>query len=219
MNHLTRDELVDLLDGLLPPGRRAHLEGCATCRAQAGELHGAVARAVEAEVPEPSPLFWDHLSGRIREAAAQPGAATWRDRVRWPHVGWTTGVASMALAVAVSLGLPSGHPSAPALSSAPTGIPAGSTVVEGTGVADDIEADEAWAVVRGVADQVGWDATQDAGISPRLDAAERMALELSAGEQAALAELLTGELARAGFSRPMKKRPDVNSKMAEGKTL
>ncbi len=202
MIHLTREELVDLLDGVLPPGRRAHLKECAACRAHAGELEQAVARAVEADVPEPSPLFWDHLSGRIREAVASPGAPTWRDRAWWPHVAWTTGVASVALAVAVSLSMPSGHPPAPVLSSVPAGFPGGTGAsVEGAGVAvaDDIEADEAWAVVRGVADQVGWQDTQDAGIAPRPDAAERMTLELSTREQAALAELLRGELERAGI--------------------
>ena len=64
---------------------------------------------------------------------------------------------------------------------------------------DDIEQDEAWGLVRTVADEVPWDATQAAGIAPRPGSAERMALEMSAREQSELARLLETELKRPGM--------------------
>ncbi len=66
----------------------------------------------------------------------------------------------------------------------------------GSELSDDIEADDAWAVVRNVADQIEWDDAHDAGISTRPDAAERMAAELSRREQSELARLLEHELKR-----------------------
>jgi hypothetical protein len=201
MTHFTDDEFVDLMDDVMPSARRAHLQKCDACRAQAGAMGAVLARAVDSkdsDVPEPSPLFWDHLSARVRDAVAAPALPTWRDRMWSPGAAWTAGLASVALAVAVShsmlphatLTLP---PSAVAINvlNAPTAR--GATAVE---PADDIETDEAWALVRSVADQVGWDEAHDAGISTRPDAAERMTLELSAREQSELARLLQRELAR-----------------------
>ncbi len=51
--------------------RAAHLETCAACREQAAALARdarATRRAVD--VPEPSPLFWEHFSARVRDGAS-----------------------------------------------------------------------------------------------------------------------------------------------------
>ena len=63
---------------------------------------------------------------------------------------------------------------------------------------DDLEGDQAWAVVRTVADEAGDNAADDAGIATRPDAAERMTLELSSHEKSELALLLASELKRSG---------------------
>jgi hypothetical protein len=214
MTHFSDDEFVDLLDDALPATRRAHLQNCGACRAQASAMDAVLARAVEsrgvdgrgaerhdADVPEPSPLFWDHLSARVRDAVAAPATPTWRDRVSWPVTAWAAGLASVALAVAVS------HTMLPraALTTPPASVASNAaalalrtTAAPGVEPPDDIEADEAWAVVRSMADQVGWDDTHDAGISARPDDAERMTLELSTREQSELARLLQRELKRSG---------------------
>jgi hypothetical protein len=31
-HHLSREELIDSLEGTLPPTREAHVDGCAACR-------------------------------------------------------------------------------------------------------------------------------------------------------------------------------------------
>ena len=38
------------------------------------ELRGAIEAAAEVSVPEPSPLFWNHLSERVRTAVAEEHA-------------------------------------------------------------------------------------------------------------------------------------------------
>jgi hypothetical protein len=213
MTHFTDDELVDLVleqergreqepgreqkDDAVPPARRAHLQECDACRAQAGVLSDVLARVVEDKetgVPEPSPLFWNHLSARVHDAIAAPRPATWRDRVWLPRAAWTAGLASVALAAAVSHSMLTRAPLTKSPSAVSINVLNGSAA--SADAADDIEADEAWALVRSVADDVGLDEAHDAGISTRPDAAERMTLELSTREQSELARLLQGELKR-----------------------
>jgi hypothetical protein len=196
MNHLTDAELVDHLDNALPLARRTHLQNCERCRAHASEMDSVLARAVENRgVPEPSPLFWDHLSTRVRDAvAAAPTVPSWRELVWRPSTAWAAGLASVALAVAISHSM---LPRAPL--STPSSIVLKAPAVAGASaagpeLADDIEADDAWAVVRNVADQVEWSDAHDAGISTRPDAAERITAELTNREQSELARLLQHEL-------------------------
>ena len=67
MKHLTESEMVDLLDATLAPGRRAHLDACDACRTTADGLRAVLARSADVAIPEPSPLFWEHFSARVRE--------------------------------------------------------------------------------------------------------------------------------------------------------
>ena len=68
MSHLSPSEFVDLAEHALEPGRAAHAAACDACRAQAAIVRDALrmTAAVDA-VPEPSPLFWEHFSARVRE--------------------------------------------------------------------------------------------------------------------------------------------------------
>jgi len=195
MRHLSSEEFVDLLDGVLPHARAAHLHTCGECRAEAQALTGVVLRTAEArDVPEPSPLFWAHLSSRIRTGLGAPVARTWKELVWWPGSAWAAGVASAVLVLLLSQSAFRG-PVTPALTLAPRSAAAPSLTA--ADAADDLDRDQAWAVVRTVADDAGDDAAHDAGITTRPDAAERMTLELSSREKAELAELLAGELKRS----------------------
>src|SRR5213594_321234 len=77
-----------------------------------------IAALRQVDVPEPSPLFWDHLSQRVREAVANepPPAPGWMNRL---NVAWAAGVfgavAIVVLAVVVTLhrGAPQPVSSAP----------------------------------------------------------------------------------------------------------
>src|SRR4051794_31885113 len=71
MNHLSPEEVLDIAEGARPAP--PHLAACEPCRRQLDELRAVMTTAAEVDVPEPSPLFWDHLSARVREAvAAEP---------------------------------------------------------------------------------------------------------------------------------------------------
>ncbi len=84
MTHLSESEFVDFAEGGLDGSRSAHLNTCAACRHQAADVRSALEAATAVSVPEPSPLFWDHLSARVRQGIAeQPDVRHpwWRPRV------------------------------------------------------------------------------------------------------------------------------------------
>jgi hypothetical protein len=97
--HLSQEELVAALEGTLEPIRKTHLDACDRCGREAGSLQ-AILRDVEtaAEPAEPSPLFWDHFSARVRDAVgpAPPRVRVWR---RWwkPVVALAAGAAAIVL--------------------------------------------------------------------------------------------------------------------------
>src|SRR5256885_17264553 len=68
--HLNADELVDLAEGARPESSTPHLAACPQCRAQLAELRATMSAVADVHVPEPSPLFWDHFSQRVHDAAA-----------------------------------------------------------------------------------------------------------------------------------------------------
>jgi hypothetical protein len=72
--HLKPEELVDLAEGTVAEAKVPHLAACAVCRSQLEMLRSMDARARDFDVPEPSPLFWDHLSSRVHDAIAAEGA-------------------------------------------------------------------------------------------------------------------------------------------------
>ena len=90
MTHLYPDTFVDLLDGTLAASAVPQLASCDTCRQQLANLRVTWQAAADVEVPEPSPLFWDHLSARVHDAVSaemQPRAAWWRIDWSWTAVG------------------------------------------------------------------------------------------------------------------------------------
>lgn len=106
LGHLSRDALVAVADARGEIRHREHVEQCDRCRREVDAIRTTLARVRGLEVPEPSPLFWDHLSARVSETIAlegapsavttEPARATWRSRV------WLTGVAA-AVALAVTM--------------------------------------------------------------------------------------------------------------------
>jgi hypothetical protein len=203
MTHLSDTEFVDLVDGVLPAARAAHVTRCDTCRNQVDAMR-AVLSAAASDVPEPSPLFWAHLSENVRGAVAEQPIerAGW---FGWLHIGraWpaAAALATLVLIVGIWRAMPTpSHRTAVPGTAVTITPPTASVTSSGNDadIDDDIDADEAWALVRTVADDVPWDQTHDAGISARPGAAERIALQLSPAERKELARLLEDELRRSG---------------------
>jgi hypothetical protein len=79
----------------------------------------------------------------------------------------------------------------------PTELSAAPNAVDANPV-DDLDSDEAWAVVRDAADDIAWEDVHDAGISPHPDDVDNAALQLNAAERVELARLLDADLKRNG---------------------
>src|SRR5260221_10675904 len=103
MGHLTTGELVDLAEGLRDDRAMSHLAGCDVCRRQLTDLRAMISVGDLddlGDVPEPSPLFWDHLSARVRDGMRNervPGRASFL--LFWPRIA----VAALAFAVVVAV--------------------------------------------------------------------------------------------------------------------
>lgn len=87
MKHLSPDEFIDIAEGARADTALPHLATCAACRRQLVDLRASLSSLSGAQVgagndvPEPSPLFWDHFSARVREAVDAEGSP--RRRHRW----------------------------------------------------------------------------------------------------------------------------------------
>ncbi len=196
--HLSNDDILDLAEQRGNPASRAHLAACPSCAARVDDLRAVLAEARAADVPEPSPLFWEHLSARVSDAVAdeaQPGRAA--APVRWLRPAWLVAAATLAAVALVLLVVvrpapvpPAGPAAAPAVPLA-EGLPAGSDDTPGPDVLD-----EPWALVAALSDELPPDGALAAGLDPVPGSAEQAAETLSAGERDELVRLLEAELAR-----------------------
>lgn len=72
MSHLTAEQFVDALEhrATLPRRVAEHLAACQVCQQDLATLDEAHQVVRDLTVPEPSPLFWDHFSRRVRAATS-----------------------------------------------------------------------------------------------------------------------------------------------------
>ena len=206
MRHLTADELVDLVEGVALESDVPHLATCATCRQQLAELRATMAMSSDAEVPEPSPLFWDHFSSRVRDAVAAEGAVPaswWRRLSSWPGVMAPMSAAAAAILVFAIVWTPS---NAPQLKSpAPVASPAQATTssaLSGTSgvelLNDSMSADDpSLTLVAELTDALGWNEAADADLA-LAGSAEHAVTHLSRDELRELERLLKEELGGKG---------------------
>jgi hypothetical protein len=196
--HLTSDELVDIAEGTRSETSAPHLVGCRACREQLIDLRAMMSTAKDVDVPEPSPLFWDHLSARVSAAVAEeassPQSAPWRDRL----VASTSKIAfRMALGLACGLLIffaTNPRPSTPQVAEAPV------VAVPETG-ADPLvlpaDEDASLTVVASLTDGQDLETVREAGLAPR-GSAEHAVTHMSDGELRELRRLLKEELSRSG---------------------
>lgn len=135
------------------------------------------------DVPEPSPLFWNHLSARVRDAVAvEPIPRTWWMGYWRPVVAAVGSLSFVALLI-----LRASAPAAPVEPVAP-GVP---------GVPDfvaDVDVSEMWRLIEVAAPQMEMQSVRDAGLMPTQYATDQAIEALTPSEREALVRLLRKEI-------------------------
>jgi len=133
--HVPDESLPDLAEGGGSEADRAHAGACGPCASRLAEVRAALDLARRADVPEPSPLYWDAMRRSVgRRIGEEP-----RRRPGW---AWLAPLAAAAALVAVVV-LTSGRAHAPWATPVP-GLPAWSAL-------PDAEDDPSLAVLEGFA--------------------------------------------------------------------
>ena len=195
MSHLSPDEFVDAAAGALDSTRTAHLEACAACRGQAAEVASALSAVRDVGMPEPSPLYWGHLSARIREAVSRETIvpawrAVWLHPFRPQHLVPVASAVALAGAVVVSgLMLREGRVAIPM-----------DRAVETAAVADASMPDdsEAWRLLTSAAAETPIEDAHAAGMAVPASAIDGAVQRMTPDELHALEELLQRELRGSG---------------------
>jgi anti-sigma-K factor RskA len=179
--HLRQDEFIDAIEHRLDAARQAHLDTCTECRANVHALDMTLQDVRSVEQPEPSPLFWDHFSERVRAATALETPET---NTPWWHPDvWLKPAGVVAAAVAAALLLLVLRP-APSKGELPT------TESAALVAAPD---DGSWGLVIGLASEL--DAADVREVAkPSEGTADAMIAELTAAQRRALAQLLKDEI-------------------------
>jgi hypothetical protein len=180
MTHLTPDELVDAMEGLLAADRQAHLATCDECQAQVAGLSITLSEAKQTSVPEPSPLFWHHFSERVGAAIDRDAGGTHRPSWRRWRILVPLGAAALII-LGVMVAVPKPDVGDPSLA---LEAPQASQALDN------------WVMVTELVGNIDLDTASAAGvIEPGV--AEQAVLHLTVEEQQELTRLLKAELQRA----------------------
>lgn len=191
MNHLTATEFVDALDGTLDEGRLRHLDDCAMCSTQIGELRSALASGLGVDQPEPSPLFWESFPDRVNEGLRRTAV----EDSRW--MSWLLSPRAFAAAAALIVLTVIG--ASWQRQSAEHRLDRGTVADSDSGFEpNEVDSEEGWAAVRAAAENVPWDQVHDAGLSTRPGHVERALSTLTDRERARLIALIEEDLKKAG---------------------
>jgi hypothetical protein len=186
MKHLSNEAIVDAAEGATTFA--AHLSSCEACRARVDELRAVLQTAGAVRVPEPSPLFWGHLSERVRAAvAAEPLPKPAAFRFNW---AWTASIAG-ALAIIV-IGVTVTLRTAQPIHPAPATVQ--SVSVDPPSLTAGLTDDPEWQLMGELASEIDWEDATEAGLAPRPGSAEMALSEMSQDEQQQVVELLQLEL-------------------------
>ena len=188
MAHLSPGELVDLAEGTRDVASAPHLQGCARCQEELAHLHEMMAAAAGSDIPEPSPLFWEHLSERVRQATAVEPAPTRPSVIShfWPQLAGGACVAAVVLAVFTTIN----RDAVPAPAAIPAELPADVGVL---GSPDD----PSLGLVADFGGTLEWDDLREQiAVSGRHGVLDAAVSELDGGERRELERLLKEELAR-----------------------
>jgi hypothetical protein len=188
--HLTPEELLDLAEGTRPLTSAPHLTTCETCRHQLDELRDVMA-TVHVDVPEPSPLFWEHLSTRVRDAvAAEAVPARWG--FGFGRLSWSLAAAMSVAVVVIAASLTMRTRATPTyLPSADTHVsPAVADVPGGDVGSAPTSEDASFLLLGDLAGSLDWESAAEAGIGMEVGTADSAVTELNNGERTELQRLL-----------------------------
>jgi len=170
--HLEDDVLLDVIEGAASVEATRHAGECAACARRMADARAGLSVAAGAEVPEPSPLFWDAFRRRVASAIeAEP-------RQRRFGGFFAPALLATAAMVAVIAFLPSDG-------RAPVAAPASQPAWSSLPAADD-------ALLEGLSGSASAD-----DLAGCHDVAECVA-DLSDEESRAFAEALRAELGKSG---------------------
>ena len=183
-DHLSPQEFVESLDGMLAAKRLDHLEQCLECRVELDRMREIVADVRAVDVPEPSPLFWAHFSERVRTATIDvptPVATSWWAAGWRPLTGFAAGLAAVVLAVLLWPGR------GPATIPPPVDQVAR---VEADAAAESFAVDDApWDLFLSLASALSYEDVRQVA-APRVGTADEMIEQLTPVEREALARML-----------------------------
>jgi hypothetical protein len=196
--HLNELELIDLAEGTRPESSAPHLASCDRCRRQLLEMRSLLADVAGVPVPEPSPLFWDHLSRRVRDAVAagrEPPRRWWHEVALRKRVLVPASAAALAVVLILSVltsrllaPLPGPDRAAAELASVATGGPD-----DGFDMADDASL----MLVADLSAEMSLDPTADENLAPA-GGAEHAVTHLNDDQLRELRRLLQEELTPSG---------------------
>jgi len=195
--HLTPEQFVEIIDGERAAASLPHLAECGTCRDQLATMRATMHMAVDVEVPEPAPFFWDRLSANVRDRIDVESSqhAGWRGWFRPSLLGPVATVAAVVL-VAILLA-PRVRHDAPTAAHVASASVAGESSASESG-SDSIDAnDPLLTLVADLSSNMDVDAAADAGFSEP-DSAEHAVTHMSREELRALREILQKELGQPG---------------------
>jgi hypothetical protein len=198
MAHLTPARLVDLAEGTEAEHAVPHLAECNACRRAVAELRATMASVADVHVPEPSPLFWDHLSARVRDGVEEqsaPGGRRWVERWLPPRLVLPI-LAGVAGAVIVAVVTSRGPDVQTPIPSTP--LPIGETAqlpslppLEPLGAADD----PSLVLMADYGTALDWDdMREEMALASRVGSTDEAVIALSAEERQELQRLLEEEM-------------------------
>ena len=192
--HLSPEEFVDAAEGTRTDASLPHLAECDRCRGELADLRRTMAVAVDADLPEPSPLFWQHLSARVGERIdaeiTNVGRTWWQASIRPRLLVPLSAAALLVLIVAL----------APSFRSARVPAPVGPesvAAVEPSNDSADLAADPLLTLVSDMSASMDRDSASAAGFADP-DSAEHAVTHMNTDELTALKQLLQAEMTRSG---------------------
>ena len=186
--HLRSQEFIDALDGALPTDRLEHLDTCESCKAELSGLASLMTDVrATGDVPDPSPLFWEHLSDRVRQATVtepvpQP-VAWWRASASWRPFLAVAACAIVTTLLVIYRTPPHQRDVAPSQASA-------DWIDDSPSIPDD---DPAVAFMAEAASDLTWEEARGVNLTPRRVAVDTAIERMTAAQRAELVRLIREE--------------------------